>query len=436
MSDSSYNRFSAIAIGGTYVNNIPTIYGNVSLDVSGHTAIRGNLYISGTANIDVSGGGFSGTDLSLNGNIYLGGDLYSSNPFSSMNIYGNTITHYRSDGVQCMTQIYDYGPDDVEWRSNKNFTINTNDGKDFGVASGRNLGFDASLSTTFSARNGQISFLAEQADILMDASQNIEITSRKSDIYLYPRNGVNGNVFLEGKLQLLNGIHCREASNVLNVTNTQYLDIYGTGGLTQIDLYQAGSTAKSVSVGLNTTTNSGYIGSAGTNVDFSIGTGRYIRLQQPIYVDYVYADISRSNWQIGWTQNTANPNTGTTFSGTASDTGTPAQVATFDLPSFGVWLIQFNCLLTLNTGSDTINDRGITLSDTTASNTPCAPGFRMTDPIDDAAGSAGARQTYSFSGIYHHTAPGTAAKFINVFATTNGSRTVTASGSYKYTRIA
>jgi hypothetical protein len=92
--------------------------------------------------------------------------------------------------------------------------------------------------------------------------------------------------------------------------------------------------------------------------------------------------------------------------------------------------------LTLNTGSDTINDRGITLSDTTASNTPCAPGFRMTDPIDDAAGSAGARQTYSFSGIYHFTEFTTAPKYINVFATTNGSRTVTASGSYKYTRIA
>jgi hypothetical protein len=153
-------------------------------------------------------------------------------------------------------------------------------------------------------------------------------------------------------------------------------------------------------------------------------------------VDYAYADISRSNWQIGWTQNTANPNIGNTYTGTASDTGTPAQVGTFTLPSFGVWLIQFDCLLTLNTGSDTINNRGIFLSDTTASTTPCAPGFEMTDPIDDAAGSAGTRQTYSFSGIYHYTSFTVAAKFLNVYATTNGSRTVTASGSYKYTRIA
>ena len=435
MTDASYNKFSAIAIGGTYVNNIPTIYGNVSLDVSGHTAIRGNLYISGTANIDVSGGGFSGTDLSLNGNIYLGGDLYSSNALSSMNIYANTITNKSGDGTQTNIIQY-YDPTETIWEGQKNFTINTVNGKYFNATSGGSMGFDASQNLSFMARNGQISFKAEQADILLDASSSIEITSRKSDISLYPRNGVNGNVIVNGQIQLSNGIKCTEASNILTVTNSQYFDIYGTGGLTQIDLYPAGSTAKSVSVGLNTTTNSGYIGSAGTNVDFSIGTGRYIRLQQPIYVDYVYADISRSNWQIGWTQNTANPNTGTTFSGTASDTGTPAQVATFDLPSFGVWLIQFNCLLTLNTGSDTINDRGITLSDTTASNTPCAPGFRMTDPIDDAAGGSGGRQTYSFSGVYHHTAPSTAAKFINVYAVTSGSRTVTASGSYKYTRIA
>jgi hypothetical protein len=60
----------------------------------------------------------------------------------------------------------------------------------------------------------------------------------------------------------------------------------------------------------------------------------------------------------------------------------------------------------------------------------------MTDPIDDAAGSAGSRQTYSFSGVYHFTEFTTGPKYINVLATTNGTRTVTASGSYKFTRIA
>jgi hypothetical protein len=423
---------SAIKIGGTYLNNIDTSYGNVSLDVSGHTLLRGNLIVLGTANIDVSGGGFSGTDLSLSGNLSLGGGIYSTNPSTNLEIYANTIIKKSGNGTQTNVIEYYDTPDYTTWEGQNNLTINTVNDKYFNATSGSSMGFDASQNVTFMSRNGQISFKAEQADILMDASQNIEITSRKSDISLYPRNGVNGNVFLEGKLQLLNGINCREASNILTVTNSQYFDIYGTGGITQIDLYPAGSTAKSVSLGLNSTTNVGYVGSGGTNVDFAINAGRYLRLTNPLYCDYTPTDITQ-NYQIGWTQNS---NTGNTYSGTASDTGTPNQVGTFNLPSFGVWLIQFDCLLTLNTGSDTINNRGITLSDTTASNTPCAPGFRMTDPIDDAAGSAGSRQTYSFSGIYHYTTPGTAAKFINVFATTNGSRTVTASGSYKYTRIA
>ena len=434
MADPSYNRMSAIKIGGTYINNIDTSYGNVSLDVSGHTFLRGNLYVGGATNI-TGNGGFSGNDLTLSGNLSLGGGIYSTNAFNSLDIFANIITKKSGDGTQ--TNIIEYYDtlDYTTWQGQNNFTINTVNDKYFNATSGSSMGFDASQNVTFISRNGQISFNSEQSAITFDASQNLDLTTRKGDIRLYPKNGVNGNVFLEGKLHLLNGIQCTEASNLLEINNTQYFDIYGLG-ITQIDLYPAGSTAKSVTLGLNSTTNNGYVGSGGTNVDFSISAGRYLRLTNPLYVDYNFTDISRSNWQIGWTQNTANPNTGTTFSGTASDTGTPAQVATFDLPSFGVWLIQFNCLLTLNTGSDTINDRGITLSDTTASNTPCAPGFRMTDPIDDAAGSAGARQTYSFSGIYHHTAPGTAAKFINVFATTNGSRTVTASGSYKYTRIA
>jgi len=431
MTDASYNKFSAIAIGGTYVNNIPTIYGNVSLDVSGHTAIRGNLYVSGTANIDVSGGGFSGTDLSLNGNIYLGGGLYSRNALSSMDIYANTITKKSGNGTQTnLIEYYDVSGY-TTWEGQNNLTINTINGKYFNATSGDSMGFDASQNVTFISRNGITSFNAEQSSIIFDASQNIDLTTRKGDIMLYPKNGVNGNVFLEGKLHLLNGIQCTEASNTLTVRNTQYFDIYGLG-ITQLDLYPAGSTAKSVTLGLNVSTNFGYVGSAGTNVDFSISAGRYLRLTNPLYCDYTPVDITQ-NYQIGWTQNS---NTGNTYSGTASDSGTPNQVGTFDLPSFGVWLIQFNCLLTLNTGSDTITDKGITLSDTTASNTPCAPGFRMTDPIDDAAGGSGARQTYSFSGIYHYTTPGTAAKYINVYAVTSGSRTVTASGSYKYTRIA
>lgn len=160
-----------------------------------------------------------------------------------------------------------------------------------------------------------------------------------------------------------------------------------------------------------------------------------ININHQIYLNRtpVSSEYTTNNKALGFTNSI---NAGTTFSGTASDTATPAQVGTFTLPSKGVWLIQFDCLLTLNTGSDTITDKVIVLSDTTASATPCAPGFYYRDPINDAAGSAGNRQSICFSGIYHFTETSTAPKYINVIAQTSGSRTVTASGSYKYTKIA
>ena len=159
-----------------------------------------------------------------------------------------------------------------------------------------------------------------------------------------------------------------------------------------------------------------------------------INLNSQVYLNRtpVSSEYTTNDKALGYTNSI---NAGTTYSGTASDTSTPAQVGTFTLPSKGVWLIQFHCLLTLNTGSDTITDKVIVLSDTTASSTPCAPGFYYRDPINDAAGSAGNRQSISFSGIYHYTQDSTAPKYINVIASTSGSRTVTASGSYKFTKI-
>jgi hypothetical protein len=264
-------------------------------------------------------------------------------------------------------------------------------------------------------------------------------------VNLYPTGNVNiepldhinltpisGNVNLNGLLKVRDGIYSTNTlTNTLNITSPDVLFIGDSTGFQQT--MRGTDTTKTLTVGLDTT--QAFIGTTGTNMDLSIDATRYLQLQKPIYVEYLYSDITASNQHIGWTQNTANPNTGTTYTGTANDSVSPGQVGTFTLPSFGVWLIQFDCLLTLNTGSDTIINRGIFLSDTTGSATPSAPGFSMTDPIDDAAGGSGARQTYSFSGIYHYTSSTIANKYINVYAQTSGSRTVTASGSYKYTRI-
>ena len=435
MTDASYNKFSAIAIGGTYVNNIPTTFGNVSLDVSGHAAIRGNLYVSGTANIDISGGGFSGNDLSLNGNIYLGNSLYSTAPDGSFNIYSNAITHKSKDGATTyMLQDYAVGPDDIEWDSYKNFTLSSADGYYLNATSGASMGYDASLDVTFTARNGVMNFYAEQNTMLFDASVGYMVNTYNDDIYLNPKaSGTDGLVVIDGGLQISGNVNCTSPSGILNINAADNIDVYASTG-SQMNFYQSTVTTKSMTIGYDSITSNGYIGSGGTNVDLSISSGRYIKLISPIYCSYVPTDIT-VNTQIGWTQNA---NYGNSYTGTASDNpATISQVGTFTLPSQGVWMIQFTCEITLNTGSDTITNKRIVLSDNTASATECAPGFSMYIELDDAAGGSGLRNIYNFCGIYHYGLSGTTAnKYINVCAPTSGSRTVTASGDYKYTRIA
>lgn len=251
------------------------------------------------------------------------------------------------------------------------------------------------------------------------------------NINMYPSSNINmvptGNVNIEPAIGSSINMTTRGVGNVY--VNSDNFNQIGQS-VAQHIFSTVGAPTKTLTIGGDGT--SSYIGTAGTNYDLDLGSSRYLTFSKPIYVNYDYSDITQ-NYQIGWTQNL---NTGNTYSGTASDTGTPAGVGSFQLPSYGVYFIQLDCLLTLNTGSDTITNRGIFLSNTAGTTTPCAPGFSITDPIDDAAGAAGARQTYSMSGIYHYTSAGTAIRHINVYAQTSGSRTVTASGSYKYTRIA
>lgn len=434
MTDVSYNKMSAIKIGGTYINNIDTSYGNVSLDVSGHTLLRGNLYVLGTANIDVSGGGFSGTDLSLNGNLYLGNSLFST-ALGGLNINANTITHKSNDAtVSYMTQTYDLGPDDIQWDSHKNFTITSDNGYYLNATSGASMGYDASQNISFTARNGQLAFGTEQGDAFFDISLGLDITTRHDDIYLNPRApATNGLVVIAGGIQLSGNVNCTNAGGILNINSADNIDVYASTG-SQMNFYQTSVTTKSTAIGYDTGSGKGYVGSAGTNVDFSISSGRYLQLINPIYCSYIPTDIT-VNAQIGWTQN---ENYGNSYTGTASDsTATVSNCGSFTLPSQGIWFIQFTCELTLNTGSDTITSKRIVLSDNSTSATECAPGFSMFIELDDAAGGSGLRNIYNFSGIYHYgVTASTDVKYINVSAPTSGSRTVTASGKYKYTRIA
>jgi len=430
MPDPSYNRFSAIAIGGAFTNNIPTIYGGVSLDVSGHTAIRGNLYVSGSANIDVSGGGFSGTDLSLNGNIYLGGAIIPRNALNMFEVSANDVYINGTNGMTFVSNAdMSFQPSGA---GSLYFQPQGTGNLVFGTVNGGDIVSDAHGGSSYISRTGDVNFQADVSNInlvALGATGQINLQTGGGNITLDPSGA---NVICNAKLRLYDGIYSTNPGSIFQIDNADDFIFNGTNN-TQLTLGFATDVTKKFTVGVDAT--NAFIGTSGTNMDLTLGASRFLQFNNPLFANYVYGDIT-SNKEIGFTQNTANPNTGSSYTGTASDTSTPAQVGTFTLPQPGVWLIQFDCRLTLNTGSDTITNREIVLSETSASLTKCAPAFHMADPIDDPAGSSGARQVYSFSGIYHNTAVGSKQLFINVIAQTSGSRTVTASGNFKFTRIA
>ena len=178
----------------------------------------------------------------------------------------------------------------------------------------------------------------------------------------------------------------------------------------------------------------------GTNGGMKSFGSNNIRIYNPFSYSYNPSTITwgspSSNTINGWTNSPTND--GQTYTGTASDNSTPANVGQIVLPAPGIWFLQVSAMITLNTGSDTITDRSIVVSDIgTTDSTPCTVGFAYRDPIDDGAGSAGNRQQINFSGIYHFVdvSSGTRTLYINAIVITSGTRTVTVSGNYKYTRI-
>lgn len=249
------------------------------------------------------------------------------------------------------------------------------------------------------------------------------------------------------------------------IRGTNSLDMYFTGGTAYSSVIanslstanltlMAGSGASLTSIAIQP---SGGLG-VGPEIDFGAncymsgplwldGTGsglksfstNNINLYNPFSALYNPTTITwgtpSANTIIGWTN--APTNVGDSFSGTASSGATPANVGQIVLPSAGIWMVTVSFLATLGgSGAATITDRIVLVSDISVTSlSTCGPGFIYADPIDDAAGSAGARQKFSLSGIYHHVqSTGSKTLFINAIWAA-GARTVTISGNYKFTRI-
>ena len=259
------------------------------------------------------------------------------------------------------------------------------------------------------------------------------------------------NITLNSSTQKVNIVR---GTNTINFS-TNAGPALNSSSTTASFLISAGSGATSAGFGLNPNGGLGEggevdIGSTvycgknlwidGTNGGLKSFGSSNIRIYNPFAYSYNPSTITwgspSPNTINGWTNSPTND--GQTYSGTASDNSTPANVGQIVLPAPGIWFLQVSALITLNTGSDTITDRTIVVSDVgTTDSTPCTVGFAYRDPIDDGAGSAGNRQIVNFSGIYHFVdvSSGTRTLYINAIVITSGTRTVTVSGNYKYTRI-
>jgi hypothetical protein len=336
-------------------------------------------------------------------------------------------------------------------------TLNNTSTSNFRVRCPDNLRIETGATTGLELSAGTGGILLSSGQLItLNAVSDIEITSSANDINLTASDirytSTTGAVSMTSKSG--GGLTTQTGTlSLISLAGDLTTDAYGSnvmdGGsivITSASTSQLTSTSNTTitsstgNVALSAT--SGNISLESSNdltligVNTNITGSTAINLKNQIYFDRTpnAGQYTTSSNAIGYTNSI---NTGTSYSGTAADSATiPAQVATFTIPNRGAYLIQFDCELLLNTGSDTIQKKGIYLSETTASTTPCAAGFQMYEELDDVASTLGLRQIYSFCGVYHLTATATKALYINVLAQTSGTRTVTASGNIKYTRIA
>jgi hypothetical protein len=316
---------SAISIGGTYVNNINTIYGNVSLDVSGHTFLRGNLYVGGATNI-TGNGGFTGNDLTLSGNLTLGGNINSTG--TDLYINGNTIIFDASNGLNFLTGNADmtfqpYGVGSLYFQPQGSGDLV------FGTTSG-SATMDAYNEATFVARNGTLTFQTDTSNIVFfgsGANSEIILETDTKDITLNPAgSGASGNVNLNGKLYLQDGIYSTNGASILNI-NSPNVDFQGdSGGFIQT-MRQTDAT-KTFTFGMDGT--EAFIGTAG-NLDLSIDASRYLKIARPLYPIYSISDISLSA-MIGYQDASSNTNN-------LPKATTRSMITLTNLPA-GVWLLE------------------------------------------------------------------------------------------------
>ena len=142
---------------------------------------------------------------------------------------------------------------------------------------------------------------------------------------------------------------------------------------------------------------------------------------------------STSTTQIGYTiTKTFGPTVLGDTTGTFTLVGSGQALGT----NKGVYLITCGFELT-NSGSDTVNNKALCLSLSSASGTPVnANGaWEYYEEINDSMGSAGTRYIGTLCGVYIKTTTSAQTLYLNGYANTSGSQTISATGNCSITRI-
>jgi len=142
---------------------------------------------------------------------------------------------------------------------------------------------------------------------------------------------------------------------------------------------------------------------------------------------------STSTTQLGYTiTKTFGPTALGDTTGTFTVVGTGQALGT----NKGVYLITCGFELT-NSGSDTVNNKALCLSLSSGSGTPVNSNgaWEYYEEINDSMGSAGTRYKGTLCGVYIKTTTSAQTLYMNGYANTSGSQTISATGNCSITRI-
>ena len=167
-------------------------------------------------------------------------------------------------------------------------------------------------------------------------------------------------------------------------------------------------------------------GNGGMTATFPFAMSENFLINQSAYT-------SMSTTQIGYTiQKTF----ATTVLGDTTGTFTPVGTGQALGTNKGVYLITCGFELT-NSGSDTVNNKALCLSLSSASGTPVNAygAWEYYEEINDSMGSAGTRYIGTLTGVYTKTTTSAQTLYLNGYANTSGSQTISARGDCSITRI-